>query len=199
MEEICQQKGALRFRLRLCGSGSGLRVARARCRQACRAQGEVAAGGQTRRQAGGLVCWGGWAGSQRKLGGARSRTRSRRRGARRAHGPRSAGAGRWRRRRRCGVAGGRATAPLTVCLVLRAVKFEGFLLFEVKPSRAKGTPYLARGLFALGVAPAGYSKTGLCGYSHSARTGQRERHARAHVCRDSQFNMCCVSCPKRSK
>ena len=54
---------------------------------------------------------------------------------------------------------GAATAAFTVCWLLRAVKFEGFLLFEVKASRAKG-PALARGLFALWGGASWFSKTG---------------------------------------
>ena len=78
VEEVCQQelcslRRRLRFRLWLCGSAFG---ARTRGRQACRAQGEAAAGGQAGGQAVGL-CWGGQAGSQRKLGAARSRVRGR--------------------------------------------------------------------------------------------------------------------------
>ena len=47
-----------------------------------------------------------------------------------------------------------ATAAFTVCWLLRAVKFEGFLLFEVKASRAKGNALPSRvASLPFGVAP----------------------------------------------
>ena len=52
-----------------------------------------------------------------------------------------------------------ATAAFTVCWLLRAVKFEGFLLFEVNASRAKGNALPSRvASLPFGVAPAGIAR-----------------------------------------
>ena len=92
------------------------------------------------------LCWGGQAGSQRKLGAARSRVRGRggaRRGVR-AHGPRSQAQSGGAARRRCNwqVA---ATLTLWVSMVaLRGYMF--YITFELTPSRAKRKAPKARGL-----------------------------------------------------